>query len=115
MTALAPEPAGARISFGRLSVRIAVWIFIVTTAILIAYYQIPKKSQWQDIASTVVVIEALILAPLGHLVGFVLGIMALFRAGDRRFLGFFGVLLNSVVVAIGVFLVYMAASGLAPR
>lgn len=108
-----------RRSFGKLSVQIAVWIFIVTTVLLIAYYiaynQMPKKSPLQDIASAVAVIGALILAPLGHLVGFVLGIMAIFRTGDRRFLGLIGVLLNSVVVVIGVFLVYMAASGLAPR
>jgi hypothetical protein len=57
----------------------------------------------------------LILAPFGHLVGFVLGIMAIFRSGDRRGLGILGTLLNCVVVVIGVFLVYMAASGLAPR
>jgi hypothetical protein len=112
MTVLAP-PA-PRLSFGRLSVRIAVWVFIVTSVLLVAYYQVPKKSPWQESASTGVVV-LLILAPLGHLVGFVLGIMALFRAGDRRALGVVGVLLNSIVVVIGVGLIYMAASGLAPR
>jgi hypothetical protein len=48
-------------------------------------------------------------------VGFVLGIIALFRAGDRRGLGVLGIILNSGVVVFGIFLVVMALSGLAPR
>jgi hypothetical protein len=118
MTTNAIDPAARRLSFGKLSVQIAIWIFIVTTVLLIAFYiaynQMPKKSPLQDWASGAMVVE-LILAPFGHLVGFVLGIMAIFRSGDRRGLGILGTLLNCVVVVIGVFLVYMAASGLAPR
>jgi hypothetical protein len=41
--------------------------------------------------------------------------VALFRTRDRPVLGVVGVLLNSLVVALGVLLIYMAASGLAPR
>jgi hypothetical protein len=56
-----------------------------------------------------------VVAPLGHLAGFVLGVVAFFRAGDSGRLGILGVILNSGVVALGIFLVYMALSGLVPR
>src|ERR1700719_4825007 len=100
MATNAIDPAARRLSFGKLSVQIAIWIFIVTTVLLIAYYiaynQMPKKSPLQDWAAGAMVVE-LILAPFGHLVGFVLGIMAIFRSGDRRGLGILGTLLNCVV------------------
>jgi hypothetical protein len=102
-------------SFGQLSVRIAVAIFVAATVLLVGFYQIPDKASWHGVAAGAVVIAVGIVAPLGHLVGLVLGVMAIFRTGDRRVLGLIGALLNLVVVAIGIFLVYMAASGLAPR
>ena len=113
MTAAAP--AVPRRSFGQLSVRIAVGIFVTATVLLVGFFQIPDKASWHEIAAGAVVIAVGIVAPLGHLVGLVLGVMAMFRTGDRRVLGLVGALLNLVVVAIGIFLVYMAASGLAPR
>jgi hypothetical protein len=67
------------------------------------------------VAATIVVAAMFVVAPLGHLAGFVLGIIALFRKGDRGGLGILGVILNSGVVVLGIFLVYMAWSGLAPR
>jgi hypothetical protein len=121
MTVQAIDPAQRRRSFGKLSVQIAVWIFIVTWVLFVGFTiysgysgHPPKKSQGLEIASSAIVIE-LALAPVGHLVGLVLGVMALFRAGDRRGLAVVGILLNIIVVAIGVVLAVMAASGLAPR
>ena len=74
----------------------------------------PKKSPLADAASGVFVAE-LLAAPFAHLVGLVLGVIALFRAGDRRGLAVIGIVLNVIVVAIGLMMVYMAGSGLAPR
>jgi hypothetical protein len=104
------EPAARRVSLGRLSVCIALWLFVGMTVLLVGCYAIILRkppSALNDAAST--------MAPLGHLVGFVLGIIALFRAGDRRGLGVLGIILNSGVVVFGIFLVVMALSGLAPR
>src|SRR5882757_7861587 len=94
------DPVARRPSFGKLSVRIAIWIFIVTMALFVALLQFPKKSPLQDTGSTIVLIEAGFLAPLGHLAGFVLGVVAMFRTGDRRGLGAVGALLNVVVVVV---------------
>jgi hypothetical protein len=115
MTAL--EPAERRVSLGRLSVCIALWLFVGMAVLLIAFYRIPEKppSRLHDVAATVVVAALFVVAPLGHLTGFVVGIAALFRKGDRRGLGILGLILNSGVVVLGIFLVYMALSGLAPR
>ena len=73
-----------------------------------------KKSPAVDFASGVVMVE-FIAAPFGHLAGLVLGVIALFRAGDRRVLAVIGILLNIIVVAFGLMMAYFAASGLAPR
>jgi hypothetical protein len=67
-----------------------------------------------DAVSSVFVAE-LFAAPFVHLVGLVLGVIALFHAGDRRGLTVVGILLNVIVVAIGLTMAYLAASGLAPR
>jgi hypothetical protein len=105
----------SRRSFGKLSVQTAVGIFALAAVLLIVFFEIPAKASWHDVAAGAVVIAVGILAPLGHLVGIVLGIVSFFRPGDRRGLGVIGVLLNGLVVVLGVLLVYMAASGLAPR
>jgi hypothetical protein len=112
------EPVARPMSLGRLSVCIALWLFVGMTVLLIGCYAIILRkppSPLSEMASTVVVGALFVVAPLGHLAGFVLGIVALFRKGDRRELGVLGVILNSGVVVLGLFLVYMALSGLAPR
>ncbi len=108
------EPAARRVSFGKLSVLIAVCIFVVVPILFIVAAKIPEKppSLLHDVVAGAAVIAIFIAAPLGHLTGLVLGVMALFRAGDRKGLGVVGIILNIVVVAIGMFLVYMAAVGL---
>ena len=111
----AATDTASRRPFGKLSVQIAVGIFVAATILLVAFYQIPEKAAWHDAAAGAVVIAVGILAPLGHLAGLVLGVVAMFRTGDRRLLGLIGVLLNLLVVAIGVGLIYLAAKGLAPR
>jgi hypothetical protein len=117
MTVQAIDPKG-RWSFGKLSVQIAIGIFVLTWVLFIAVtiflHNMPKKSPLADAASGIFVAE-LVAAPFAHLVGLVLGVIALFRAGDRRGLALLGILLNVIVVGIGVLMVYMAASGLAPR
>src|ERR1051325_6680717 len=101
MTAADLTVAPYRRSFGKLSVQTAVGIFALASVLLILFYEIPEKASWHDVAAGTVVIAVGILAPLGHLVGVVLGIV--------------GVLLNGLVVALGVLLIYLAGSGLAPR
>lgn len=117
MAVQAIDPKG-RWSFGKLSVQIAVWIFVLTWVLFIAVTifinNMPKKSVLADAASSVFVAE-LLAAPFAHFAGLVLGVIALFRAGDRRGLAVVGIILNVVVVGIGLLMVYMAASGLAPR
>ena len=114
MTMQAIDPKLREWSFGKLSVQIAVWLFVGMAILLIAFYQIPQKppSRLQDVASTVVVIAVFAVAPLGHLAGLVLAVMAFFRPADRHGFAVFGVLLNIGVVAFGIFLVTMAAIGL---
>src|ERR1051325_10644851 len=102
MTAADLTVAPYRRSFGKLSVQTAVGIFALASVLLILFYEIPEKASWHDVAAGTVVIAVGILAPLGHLVGVVLGIVSLFRAGDRPGLGVVGVLLNGLVVALGV-------------
>jgi hypothetical protein len=54
----------------------------------------------------------LVVAPLMELAGFVLGIAALFRRGDRKVLGLLAALLNLFLLAGGVVLsVIMIAAG----
>ncbi len=115
MTAVDAVTAPHRRSFGKLSIQTAGGIFALAAVLLILFYQIPEKASWHDVAAGAVVIAVGILAPLGHLVGIVLGVTAFFRSGDRPGLGVLGVLLNGLVVGGGVLLIYMAASGLAPR
>jgi hypothetical protein len=109
------EVSRPRRSLGKLSVQIALGIFAAATVLLIAFLQIPEKTLLYDLAGWVVVIAIGVAAPLGHLAGFVLGLVALFRSGDRRGLGVLGILLNAVVVAFGLFLIVMGFSHLSPR
>ena len=115
MTAADAVAAPRRRSFGKLSVQTAVGIFALAAVLLLLFYEIPAKASWHDVAAGTVVIAVGILAPLGHLVGIVLGIVSFFRSGDRPGLGVVGILLNALVLVLGVLLIYMAASGLAPR
>jgi hypothetical protein len=115
MTAVNVAAAPRRRSFGKLSVQTAVGISALASVLLILFFQIPAKASWHDVAAGAVVIAVGILAPLGHLVGILLGIVSFFRTGDRPGLGVVGVLLNGLVVALGLLLIYLAASGLAPR
>jgi hypothetical protein len=113
MTMRAIDSAARRPSFGRLSVRLTISIFVVTMVLFAALFAFPKKSPLQDIGSTIVLIEAGLLAPLGHLAGFVLGVMAMFRSGDRHGLGAVGALRNVVVVVVtGAILLFVLAAGL---
>jgi len=104
-----------RRSFGKLSVQTAVGIFALASVLLLLFYEIPEKASWHDVAAGAMVIAVGILAPLGHLVGIVLGIVSFFRTGDRPGLGVVGVVLNFLVIVLGVLLIYLAESGLAPR
>jgi hypothetical protein len=115
MTAADVAVAPHRRSFGKLSVQTAVGIFALAAVLLILFFQIPEKASWHDVAAGAVVIAVGILAPLGHLVGIVLGIVSFFRTDDRPGLGVVGVLLNGLVVVLGVLLIYLAGSGLVPR
>jgi hypothetical protein len=118
VTVQAVDAQDRRWSFGKLSVQIAVWTFILSWALIIAakifVHESPKQSPLADVVSGVVVIE-LIAAPFAHLVGLVLGVMALFRAGDRRVLAIIGILLNVSVVVIGLMMAYTVAQGLVAR
>jgi hypothetical protein len=110
MTAI--EVAARRRSLGTLSILTALGTLALVTALFVAGNQIPKTSWWYNGTIRVSVIPLWAGMMLGHLVGLVLGIAALFRGGDRRLLGLGGVLLNGVVVALGLLLFYMAALGL---
>ena len=53
------------------------------------------------------------IAPLLHVIGFMFGLIAVFRSNDNRLRGAFGLLFNSVAVAIGVGLVWLGLHALA--
>ena len=55
--------------------------------LLVAHFQFLEKASRHDIAAGGVVIAVGILAPLGHLVGLVLGVMALFSLRRSGFAG----------------------------
>jgi hypothetical protein len=56
-------------------------------------------------AATIFFMAAFALGPVCHAVGFVLGIVAIFRPHDRRVLGLLGAGLNLLVLAgVGLFL-----------
>ena len=62
------------------------------------------------------IVVGLVVAPLTELAGVVLGIVALFRRGDRKVLGILAALLNLFLLAGGVVLsVIMIAAGGSPR
>jgi hypothetical protein len=56
-------------------------------------------------AAAILFMAAFALGPICHAVGFVLGIIAIFRPHDRRILGLLGAGLNLLVLAgVGLFL-----------
>ena len=89
--------------------------FPVGVGSLTVYLALPEGSSElaKSIATWVFIAGFIGIAPLLHVVGFVFGLIAVFRSYDSRARGAFGLLFNSVAVVIGVGLVWLGLHALA--
>jgi len=109
---MANEIATPRRSYGVISVMLALITFSVAmTATMIAVQTSKAGPIFNVIFPTFVVLVGF-AAPVAHAIGVALGIAAIVRRGDRRGLGLLGAVLNTLAVATGIGLAYMAVAGL---
>ena len=112
----APEPqAPERGRFGFFSLVLAAAAFVSAIVALTVFVQVPKTAPdtLRNIVTVCFIVIFLVAAPLAHLTGFVLGLVALFHRNDRRVAGAFGIILNGLVLAAGVIVVMAGLQGLA--
>jgi hypothetical protein len=113
---MSQEIAGsARSKFGTWSLIVAALAFSIGIVSLAVYLGLPDdSSDFAKSTATWTFIAGFIgLAPLLHVIGFVFGLIAVFRPYDSRFRGALGLLFNSVAVAIAVGLVWLGLHALA--
>jgi hypothetical protein len=81
---------------------------------LVFFVQTPKSAPdlLRGIATYGFLIIFLVAAPLAHITGFVLGLVALFRRNDSPVAGVFGIILNGLIVAGGALFIWAAAQNL---
>jgi hypothetical protein len=105
MSDAAPESA-RRPSFARLSLWIAVVVAVATMAVIAGSLAVAQMGpeQVRNVGILVLIVFMSFVAPIGHIAGILLGVAALFRAGDRRGLAALGVLLNLAGVIFDLFL-----------
>jgi hypothetical protein len=112
----APEaPTPERGRFGFFSLVLAVAAFVSAVVALTVFVQVPKTAPdtLRNIVTVCFIVIFLVAAPLAHLTGFVLGLVALFHRNDRRVAGAFGIILNGLALAAGVIVVMAGLQGLA--
>jgi hypothetical protein len=96
--------APKRRKFGVISLVLAVVAFLLFTVGFSIFVNVPPTAPdaARDAALLFFVAVFLVITPLLELAGIGLGIASLFRSGDRKFLGFVGVILNAFLLAGGV-------------
>jgi hypothetical protein len=104
-----------RSSFGTWSLIVAAIAFSIGVVSLTVYLALPDDASdnAKSIATWMFIVGFVGLAPLLHVIGFVFGLIAVFRSYDSRLRGAFGLLFNSVAVAIAVGLVWLGLHALA--
>jgi hypothetical protein len=114
------QPAGAgpvvpaRGRCGFFSLVLAGCAFAAAIVSLVFFVQTPKTAPelLRDIATYGFIVIFLVVAPLAHITGFVLGLVALFHRNDSRVAGVFGIILNGLVIAGGGLFIWAAAQNL---
>ena len=104
-----------RSGFGTWSLIMAATAFSIGVVSLTAYLALPEDSSdlAKSVATWIFIAGFVGIAPLLHVIGFVFGLIAVFRSYDSRVRGAFGLLFNSVAVVIGVGLVWLGLHALA--
>ncbi len=99
------QPVKMQSSLGLASFFISLGTFIFIIILLIVFATIDNgKSKIGDLAGSLFLICFFIIAPLAHLVGTVLGIIALFQKNRKKVFAVLGIIFNIGFVALGAFL-----------
>jgi ABC-type glycerol-3-phosphate transport system permease component len=106
---------GYRRRSGTRSLIIAAIAIAIAMATLLPYLMIAQDAPdlAKSIATYAFIVGFVTVAPLLHVVGFVLGIAALVRSGDSKLRGVLGLILNSAAVLVVVGLIWLGLSALA--
>ena len=104
-----------RSRFGTWSLIVAAIAFAIGMVSLTVYLALPDDSSdlAKSVATWIFIAGFVGLAPLLHVIGFVFGLIAVFRSYDSRLRGALGLLFNSVAVAIAVGLVWLGLQAMA--
>ncbi len=99
------QPIKTQSTLGLTSFFISIGTFIFITILLIVLAMIDnRKSQAGELAGSFFLISFFIVAPLAHLVGAVLGIVALFQQNRKKVFAVLGIIFNIGFVSLGVLL-----------
>jgi hypothetical protein len=100
--------------FGIISVWLALGTFsIAMMAAMITVQTSKTPGSLYDVVFPIFAVVFGLLAPMAHVTGFILGVIAIFRRRDSRGAGIVGACLNAIAVGIGVMLIWAALQGLA--
>jgi uncharacterized membrane protein len=110
---MAEEIVKPRGRYGAISLMLALITFSVAMTVTMIAVQTSKAGSIYDVIFPIFAVLVGICAPLAHIVGVALGVAAIVRSGDRPWFGFFGAVLNTLAIATGIGLTYLAAVGLA--
>jgi hypothetical protein len=102
------QPIKTQSNLGVASFFISLATFLLIMMLLIVVAMIDnRKSQMGDLAGTFFVICFFIIAPLSHLVGTTLGIIALFQKNRKKVFAILGIIFIIGFVSLGGFLVLL--------
>lgn len=99
------QPIKMQSSLGLASffISIGTFLFIIILLIVIAMID-NRKSQAGELAGSIFLICFFIVAPLAHLVGAILGTIALFQKHRKKVFAVLGIIFNIGFVSLGTFL-----------
>lgn len=99
---------------GLWSLLCALFAFGLVVVTIIFMVNLPAGApEWQsNLATSAMVAAYLVVAPLLHISGAVLGILGLARGGESKVRCVVGLLLNIVLLIIGALFAWVAASGI---
>jgi hypothetical protein len=104
-----------RSKLGIASFVIAIGTFLVATALVIIAFRLSDKKTHgvNDTISEYLFMIFLIGAPAAHLVGLILGSVAIFQKRSGKAFAVFGIILNILFPAGAVFIIYVILSAVA--
>src|SRR3954470_5834211 len=101
---MAPRPR----SFGRYSLRLAIWPVIAVVAAYVFLLQVRDGTVLAEVVGAAS-LGILFAAPVANVVGLVLGVMAIFRSGDRKVLAVFRIILNLIAILFVAMVMFFGA------